>query len=121
MDKIFLRELKVEAVIGIWEWERRIRQTVSIDIEMATEVRRAADADIIDGALNYRDVAKRLIAFVGNSEFQLVESLTESIAHIVVGEFGAPWVKVSVTKPGAIEGAKEVGATIERSADDYCA
>ena len=121
MDKIFLRELEVEAVIGIWEWERKIKQIVSIDLEMATDVRRAAETDNIEGALNYRDVAKRLIAFVGNSEFQLVESLTESIAHILVGEFGAPWVKVSVTKPGAIEGAREVGATIERSADDYCA
>ena len=121
MDKIFLRELEVEAVIGIWEWERRIKQIVSIDLEMAAEVRRAAETDNIEGTLNYRDVAKRLISFVGSSEFQLVESLAEAIARIIVTEFGVPWVKASVTKPGAVEGSKEVGAMIERSADDYSA
>ena len=121
MDKIFLRELEVEAVIGIWAWERKIKQIVSIDLEMATDVRRAAETDNIEGALNYRDVAKRLISFVGSSEFQLVESLAEAIARIIVTEFGVPWVKVSVTKPGAVEGSKEVGAMIERSADDYSA
>jgi dihydroneopterin aldolase len=116
VDKIFLRKLDVQAVIGIWEWERRVTQTISLDIEMATDVRRAATTDSIESALNYKDVAKRLIAFVASSRFRLVESLAEAVADIVIREFGVPWVRVAVTKPGAIEGSKEVGVVIERSA-----
>jgi 7,8-dihydroneopterin aldolase/epimerase/oxygenase len=119
MDRIFLRELRIDAVIGIWEWERRIRQTVSLDLEMATDARRAARADAAEETLNYKDVAKRLIEFVGESKFQLVESLAEAVAGIIIREFNVPWVKVSVSKPAAIEGSKEVGIVIERSADDY--
>jgi len=119
MDKIFLRELKVEAVIGIWEWERRIKQTVSLDLEISADAKAAARADSVDDALNYRDVAKRLIDFIGDSEFRLVESLAEAAAGIVIREFGVTWLKLSVSKPGAIQGAKDVGITIERTADDY--
>jgi dihydroneopterin aldolase len=119
MDKIFLRELTVDTVVGIWEWERRIKQTVSIDLEMATDARAAAAEDSIAGTLNYKDVAKRLIGFVGGAQFQLVESLAEAIASIVVEEFGVRWVRVSVAKPGAIEGSRVVGIILERTADDY--
>lgn len=116
MDKIFLRELKLEAVIGIFEWERCIRQTVSLDLEMAVDARRAAQTDSTETALNYKDVAKRVIAFVETSSFQLVETLAEAIATIVIDEFNVPWVKVTVTKPGAIERSRAVGVEIERSA-----
>ena len=75
MDKIFLRQLEVDAVIGIWEWERRVKQKVSIDLEMGTDARVAAATDSVESALNYKDVAKRLLAFVSASEYQLVESL----------------------------------------------
>ncbi|HEX7081076.1 MAG TPA: dihydroneopterin aldolase [Gammaproteobacteria bacterium] len=119
MDIIFLRELKVETVIGIWEWERHVTQIVSIDLEMAADVKRAAEADRIDQGLNYKDVAKRVVAFVEGARFQLVESLADAIARIVVQEFRVPWVKVSVAKPGAIEGSKEVGVVIERRTEDY--
>ena len=119
MDKIFLRDLEIEAVIGIWEWERRVTQKVSIDLEMATDGRAAASADQIEGALNYRDVAKRLIDFVGNSQFELVESLAEAIARVIVVEFHVPWTRVSVAKPGAIEGSRTVGLTIERTTEDF--
>jgi len=119
VDIVFLRDLRIETVIGIWEWERRIRQVVSIDLEMATDVRRAAATDRIDDALNYKDVAKRLIAFVGDSEFQLIETLAEAVARIVVTEFGVPWVRVSAAKPGAVQGSKDVGVVIERSTEDY--
>ena len=119
MDRIFLRDLKIETVIGIFEWERRIRQTVSLDIELATDVRKAARVDSINGTLNYKQIAKRLIAFVGESKFQLVESLAEAIARIIITEFSVPWVRVSVAKPGAIEGSREVGVTIERTTADY--
>lgn len=119
MDKIFLRELKVEAVIGIWEWEQRIRQTVSIDLELAADARAAAAADSVESTLNYRDVAKRVQTFVAESRFHLVESLAESVARVIVAEFSVPWVRVSVAKPGAIRGAREVGIVIERTAEDY--
>ena len=119
MDRIFLRDLKIETVIGIFEWERRIRQTVRLDIELATDVRKAARADSIDGTLNYKQIAKRLIAFVSESKFQLVESLAEAIARIIITEFSVPWVRVSVAKPGAIEGSREVGVAIERTTADY--
>lgn len=117
MDIIFLEDLRVEAVIGIWEWERRIRQTVSIDLEMATDIRKAASQDSIDATLNYKAVAKRVQQFVAESEFQLVETLAERIADIVNNEFDVPWVRVRVSKPGAIRGAKNVGVLIERRLD----
>jgi len=114
MDIIFLHELKVDAVIGIWDWERKIRQTVVIDLDMATNIRKAAETDSVEDTLNYKLVAKRVQQFVANSEFQLVETLAENIARIVIDEFGIAWVRVRVNKPGAIRGAKDVGVIIER-------
>ena len=119
MDKIFLRELKVETIVGIYEWERASTQVVSIDLEMDADVRKAARHDAIADTLNYKDVAKRLIDFVGGSRFQLVETLAEAIARIVVTEFPVPSVRVAVSKPGAIEGSREVGVTLERCREDY--
>ena len=114
MDTIFLHALKVDAVIGIWDWERKIRQTVVIDLDMAADIRKAAASDDVADTLNYKLVAKRVQAFVAESEFQLVETLAERIAAIVTGEFGVPWVRVRVNKPGAIRGAQDVGVIIER-------
>ena len=114
MDRIFLSELKVDTVIGIWEWERRIRQTVIIDIEMSADIRKAAASDDVVDTLNYKSVAKRVQSFVAGSNFQLVETLAEKIAGIVRDEFDVAWVKVSVNKPGAIRGSKAVGILIER-------
>jgi len=114
MDIIFLHEMKVETVIGIWDWERKIRQTVVIDLEMAADIRKAAASDSVDDTLNYKLVAKRLQQFIGDSEFHLVETLAEKIAAIVNDEFGVPWVRVRVNKPGAIRGARDVGVLIER-------
>jgi dihydroneopterin aldolase len=119
VDKIFLEDLRVEAVIGIWEWERRVRQTVSLDLEMQTDVRRAAASDEIESALDYKSIAKELIRVVQTSEFKLVETLAETLARIVVTDFGVPWVRLSVSKPGAIEGSRNVGVRIERTAEDY--
>ncbi|WP_405227573.1 dihydroneopterin aldolase [Lentisalinibacter sediminis] len=116
MDIIFLRDLRIDTVVGIWDWERRIRQTVSIDLEMAADIARAAATDSIDDTLNYKRVAKRLIAYVEASEFQLVETMAERIAEIVLGEFEVPWVRVTVNKPGAIRGSRDVGVRIERGA-----
>ncbi|MCJ7589795.1 MAG: dihydroneopterin aldolase [Woeseiaceae bacterium] len=114
MDKIFLSELKIDTTIGIWEWERRIRQTVIIDLEMSADIARAAASDDVADTLNYKSVAKRIQDFVANSSFQLVETLAEQIATIVREEFNVTWVKVRVNKPGAIRGSKAVGVLIER-------
>jgi dihydroneopterin aldolase len=114
MDKIFLDELKVETIIGIWDWERKIRQTVVIDLEMSADIAKAAATDDVADTLNYKSVAKRLQQFVGESSFQLVETLAERIASIVRDEFGVAWVKVTVHKPGAIRGSRDVGVIIER-------
>ena len=114
MDKIFLDELKIDTIIGIWDWERRIRQTVVIDLEMSADIARAAASDDVVDTLNYKAVAKRLQAFVGDSSFQLVETLAENIARIIRDEFDVAWVRVKVHKPGAIRGSKDVGVEIER-------
>ena len=114
MDTIFLRDLRIETVIGIFDWEREIKQTVVLDLEMGTDVARAAASDHIDDALDYKAVAKRLIAFVEESEFQLVETLAERCAAIVQEEFGVPWLRLTLNKIGAVRGARDVGVMIER-------
>jgi dihydroneopterin aldolase len=119
MDKIFLSALTVECIVGIWEWERRVKQTVILDLEMATDIRRAAASDHIEDTIDYKKVAKRLLAFVGESQFNLVETLAEQIARVVVTEFAVSWVKVRLNKQGAIRGARDVGIEIERRAADY--
>ena len=121
MDKIFLSALTVECIVGIWEWERRVKQTVIIDLEMAADIRRAAASDAIEDTVDYKKVSKRLLAFVAESQFKLVETLTERIAYTVIAEFGVRWVKVRLNKQGAIRGARDVGIEIERSAEDYAA
>lgn len=114
MDRIFLTDLRVETIVGIWDWERKIKQTVSIDLEMAANIEKAAAADSIDDTLNYKLVAKRVQQFVSESSFKLVETLAEKIAEIVLTEFDVPWVEVRVSKPGAIRGARDVGVQIRR-------
>lgn len=114
MDIIFLHDLRVETVIGIWGWERKIRQTVAIDLDMSADIRKAAASDSVEDTLNYKLVAKRVQQFVADSSFQLVETLAEKIAEIVLGEFDVAWVRVRVNKPGAIRGARDVGILIER-------
>jgi len=113
-DTIFLSDMRIETTVGIWDWERKIKQTVSIDLEMGADIRRAAASDSIDDTLNYKSVAKRVQQFVGDSGFQLVETMAEKIAETVLAEFDVPWIRVSVNKPGAIRGAKGVGIKIYR-------
>lgn len=116
MDRVFINDLRVATVIGVYDWERAIRQTVSIDVEMHSDVAKAAASDSIDDALDYKAVAKRLIAFVGQSDFQLVETLAERCAEIVLGEFDVSWLRLRIAKPGAVRGSREVGVVIERGA-----
>lgn len=114
MDIIFLRGLEIETIIGIYEWERELKQTVILDLEMATDIRPAAETDDIEDTVNYKAVAKRLIHFVENSDFYLVETLAEKITEIILKEFSVPWVKLTLNKKGAIRGASDVGIIIER-------
>ena len=115
MDIVFIRDLRIETVIGVYDWERKIRQTVSIDLEMGTDIRPAAASDHIDDALDYKAVAKRLIQFVGDSEFQLVETLAQRCADILLNEFQVSWLRLRLAKPGAVTGSQDVGVLIERS------
>jgi dihydroneopterin aldolase len=121
MDKIFLTALTTECIVGIWDWERKVKQTVVVDLEMACDVRKAAASDRIEDTLDYKKVSKRILTFVSDSQFQLVETLTENIAKIIVQEFGVAWVRVRVNKQGAIRGSRDVGMLIERGPQDYVA
>ncbi len=114
MDIVYIRELEIKTIIGIFDWEREQRQVISLDLEMGSDIRPAAASDTIDQALDYKAVAKRLIEFVENSEFYLVETLAERIASIVLDEFGVPWLRLRLGKPGAVTGSKDVGVIIER-------
>jgi 7,8-dihydroneopterin aldolase/epimerase/oxygenase len=114
MDTVFIRELRIDTVIGIYEWEREIRQTVVLDLEMGADIAKAAATDAIEDTLDYKAVSKRLIEFVRASEFQLVETLAERCAAIVLEEFDVPWVRLTLNKVGAVSAARDVGVIIER-------
>lgn len=114
MDIVYIRGLQVETIIGIYDWERTIRQTVRIDLEMATDIRAAARRDDIDQTLNYKAISDRLIEFITQSEFLLLEALAEEIASLVLDEFSVPWLRLRLAKPGAVPQADDVGVVIER-------
>ena len=114
MDIVFLRGLRIETVIGIYDWEKEIKQPVIIDLEMSADVARAAASDRIEDALNYKAVSKRLKQFVSEGRFELVENLAERCAAIIREEFGVEWVRLSLNKIGAVSGAMDVGVIIER-------
>lgn len=114
MDKVFIEGLEIPALIGIYDWERRIRQTLVFDLEMGFDNRRPAASDNIEHTLNYKAVSKRLIEYVGASDFGLVETLAERCAAIVLAEFDVQWLRLKLSKPGAVRGARAVGVIIER-------
>lgn len=118
MDRVFVENLTVETVIGIFDWEREIRQAVSLDLEMEFDIRDAAKSDSIDETLDYKAVSKRLIRFIEQSEFQLVETLAEKCAAIVLAEFPVNRLRLKLSKPGAVRGSSAVGVIIERSSND---
>lgn len=118
MDIIFIRDLRIETVIGVYGWERQIKQTVCIDLEMGTDIRKAAGSDDIAHTLDYKAVAKRLVQFVGASSFLLVETLAERAAEVVLSEFAVPWLRLTLSKPSAVRGSREVGIIIERGSRD---
>ncbi len=114
MDIIFLGGLQIETIIGIYDWERKTKQTVILDIEMAHDIKKAAATDDIEDTLDYKAVSQQVISFVEQSEFFLVEKLAEEINRLIREEFNVPWVKLTLNKKGAISGASDVGIIIER-------
>ena len=118
MDKIYIRELEVETIIGIFDWERQRKQIVSIDLDLGCDIRAAARSDDIADALDYKAISHRIAEFVAKSDFMLVEALAEAIAGIILDEFPVPWLRLRVGKPGAITGSKDTGVIIERHNPD---
>ena len=117
-DRIFLRGLAVETLIGFIDWERRVKQTVVIDLELPVDCRTAALTDEVADTVDYKSVAKRIIAFVESSEFKLVETLAHRTAMLIIEEFSLQWIRISINKPGAIRGSRDVGVVIERTRAD---
>ena len=120
-DKIFLRGLEVECIIGFIDWERRVKQRIQIDLELPVDCTRAARSDDVVDTLDYKSVAKRVIAFVEASEFMLVETMAHRMAMVILEEFGIEWVRIWINKPGAIRGSRDVGVAIERNRADLVA
>ena len=118
MDIVYLSDLKVETVIGVFDWEREIKQQVIIDLEMGADIRKAAETDNLEDTLDYKLVAKHVIEFVSQSEFQLVETLAERTAALIMKEFNIPWLRLRLNKKGAVRGANDVGVIIERGTPD---
>jgi dihydroneopterin aldolase len=117
-DRIFLRGLTAECIIGFIDWERRVNQTVVIDLELPVDCRHAAITDDVADTLDYKKVAKRVLAFVEASQFKLVETLAHRLALLILEEFGVEWVRISLNKPGAIRSSRDVGVMIERTRAD---
>ena len=115
MDIIYLKDLRIDTIIGVYDWERRTRQTIILDIEIAADISKAAASDALEDTLNYKAVAKRVIAFVENSEYHLVETLAERIAEILLNDFDIQWLRLTLNKQGAVRGVRDVGVIIERS------
>lgn len=118
MDKIFITALKAETIIGIYEWEKNTRQTVLLDLEMATDIKKAAASDAIEDTLNYKSIAKRLVTFIETSRFELVETLAEKLATLILDEFGVAEITLTLHKPGALSDATDVGIIITRRKAD---
>jgi len=117
VDKIILTDLRIDAVIGIWDWEKRNPQTISIDLEMQTDTKKASQLDSIEDALDYKAVSKRVKQFIQASQFNLIETLAENVAKIILEEFNVQWLKLRISKPFAIRDSRNVGVSIERTKD----
>ncbi|MBP8110950.1 MAG: dihydroneopterin aldolase [Agitococcus sp.] len=114
MDILYIRNLKVDAVVGIFSWEKRIRQPLHLDLEIAIDIRKAAATDDIQYALDYKTVSTRLTQFISQSEWHLIETLAEKIAALLMAEFGVTWLRLKLSKPAALPSADSVGLMIER-------
>ena len=120
-DRIFLRGLTAECVIGFIDWERRVKQTVVVDLELPVDCRQAAVSDDVTDTVDYKKVSKRVLAFIEASEFKLVETLAQRLALLILEEFSVEWIRLSINQPGAIRNSRDVGVSIERSRADLSA
>ena len=114
LDMVFVHGLHVDALIGVHDWERALRQTLVIDLDLGSDLRAGAAHDALADALDYQAVAKRVTGFVEASSYQLLESLAEALAALLIAEFAIPWLRIRIAKPGAVPAAREVGVVIER-------
>jgi len=118
MDKVFIKELCIETVIGVYDWERKIKQAVCIDLELGTQISAASDSDNIEDTVDYKEVVKTVKSFIQKSEFLLIEALAEHTIKLIFAKFNVTHVKGRFSKPGAVTGSKEVGVIIERTKDE---
>jgi dihydroneopterin aldolase len=118
LDIVFIEDLRIDTIIGIYDWEREVKQTIALDIEMAADNVKPASSENIADALNYKAVSKRMIAFTEESRFQLVETLAEHLVEIILNEFNVPWCRLKLSKLGAVTGSRAVGVIIERGHKD---
>jgi dihydroneopterin aldolase len=118
MNKVYLHGLKCEALIGVWPWERHIRQTLTLDLEMQTDIRHAASRDRLEDALNYQQVSERVTEFVGASQYRLLETLADKLADLILQEFAVSAVLIKLDKGSAVSNVKHVGVMVERRRDD---
>ena len=114
MDIVYIHDLRIETIIGIYDWEREQKQIVSLDLEMATDISAAAATEDIEKTLDYKSISKRISSFIKQSEFLLIETMAQKTAELVLQEFSVPWLRLRVGKPGAVTGARDVGVIIER-------
>ncbi len=114
MDIIYLTDLRIDTVIGVYDWERNIKQTLILDLEIGTDIQKAGETDDLLYTVNYADVAERVVEFIEASRFKLIESVAERVANIILDEFDAPWVRIKINKKGAVPIVRDVGVIIER-------
>jgi len=120
-DRIYLRGLKRQCIIGFIDWERQVPQTVILDLEFPCNCARAAASDTVADTVDYKQVAKRVLAFVEGSKFLLIETLAHRLALMVLEEFPLEWIKIDLNKPGAIRHSRDVGVSITRRRADLAA
>jgi len=114
MDVVVVKDLRFKTIIGLWDWERQMQQIVSIDLEMAWDMSRAAKSEDLSDALDYKSVSQRVEKFVQEKKFKLVEAAADGIAAMIMSDFGVPWIKVGIHKPHAVTGSQSVGVIVER-------
>ncbi|WP_018138247.1 MULTISPECIES: dihydroneopterin aldolase [unclassified Thioalkalivibrio] len=114
MDRIYLKDLRIDAVVGVYDWEQRIQRPLRFDIQLATDTRIAAHSGEITDTVDYEAVANAVRAIVTREPHALLESLAEEIAEALMAEFRTPWVRIELGKPGAVAGVAEVGIVVER-------
>lgn len=114
MDMIFIHGLQCECVIGVWAWEKKIIQTLVLDIDLAADIPGAAKSDKLQDTLDYKKISDRVMQYAKDNRFDLIETLIERLADVILTEFDVPWVRIRLDKGGVVKKVKHVGVMIER-------